>query len=619
MKNCILSLLLLCSFHTFSQANFAGNVFDNESKSALNNVKLMVIEENDTTYIKPDKNGNFNFQTKPGRVKIFTVADGFISEMNSVNAGNGSNNKINIGLVKEEVFTEMSKKVPTSAESSYDKESAYTHTTKTRTGSSFSSDGDGGKDEYVEEKNNSSVKSGVLTAGEVNDFAKWKLWNDLNSSEFTHYSKIWKLNLHERYCIQLKLTSGMPIIDALVTLNNGDGTKLWSARTDNTGKVELWIIDSAEIGKKNLSVNVEYGEIKQKFDRIHSFKDGLNSFEIDAPCTVPDQLDIAFVVDATGSMGDEINYLKKDLDNVISEIESDNKHINLRMGSVFYRDKGDEYLTKTSPFSNNIELVKTFININNAGGGGDFPEAADLALIEAIEKLNWSSASRARIIFWVLDAPPHQAEENIKRIQELCRKAAEKGIKIIPVGCSGINKATEFICRNIALATNGTYTFLTKHSGIGGSHIEPSTDGYKVESFRDVLVRIAKTMSITPDCNDFIAPEQIVQIDTNIKIINPYGTKDTLFVNKTIDSSQAIIDLEISLFPNPTNGIFNIKSPKEITEVFLADVNGKILENIKLNENGVTRCDASIYSNGVYFIQYHNTQRWTCKRLVIHH
>jgi hypothetical protein len=81
---------------------------------------------------------------------------------------------------------------------------------------------------------------------------------------------------------------------------------------------------------------------------------------------------------------------------------------------------------------------------------------------------------------------------------EVSKKAAEKGIRIVPIGCSGIDKPTEFLCRNIALATNGTYTFLTNHSGVGGTHIEPSTDGYKVESFREVLVRVARLMSITP-------------------------------------------------------------------------------------------------------------------------
>ncbi len=610
----------MLSFTTFSQANFRGNVYDNESKRALNNVQLMVVEDADTTFIIPDEKGDFKFKTKPGRVKIYTVADGFISELNSVNAGDGSTNTMNIGLVKEEVVTNY-KKMAISAPVVSDSYGESTHSGYAERHvklDGFSSEMSVSKPGWSSSKT-STKKSGVLTAGEVNDFAKWDLWNDLTSNEFKVYSGFWKNKLYERYCVQLSLPGGMPLIDAKVDLRNVSGEIVWTSRTDNTGKAELWIRDSTYSSRNMYSIQVEYGEFKQQFDKVHSFKKGVNSFKIDVPCTVSDQLDIAFVVDATGSMGDEINYLKIDLDSVISLIAAENKHINVRMGSVFYRDQGDDYVTKEAPFSHSTDLIKSFINSNEAGGGGDYPEAADEALNVAINKLNWSTSSRARIIFWLLDAPPHREEENIAKLLEVCRKAAEQGIRIVPVGCSGIDKPTEFLCRTIALTTNGTYTFLTNHSGVGGTHIEPSTNGYKVESFREVLVRIARLMSITPDCEEFIDEQQIVQIDTNLQIINPYGQEDTLYVNRTIDSLNTITDLEILLYPNPTNGIFNIQNPKEITEVFIADVNGKLLERVSLHEDRITTCDIGRYSNGVYFVQYYNGQRWTSKRLVLHH
>lgn len=621
MKNLYFLFFLFFAFTSRSQANFCGNVYDNESKKTLSNVQLMVVEEMDTTFITPDEKGNFKFKTKPGRVKIYTVADGFISEMNSLNAGDGSTNTVNIALVKEEVvknYEKMAISAPVSSDYSYDKSErkseesirSYTHKTGESTIEMFKADPD---------SKASTLKSGVLTAGEVNDFAKWDLWNDLTANEFKVYSGFWKHRLHDRYCVQLSLPNGMPLIDAKVNLLNASDKIIWSAKTDNTGKAELWIRDSLDLGRNRLSIEVQSGDFKQSFDNVHSFQSGVNSFKVDVPCTVSDQLDIAFVVDATGSMGDEINYLKLDLDKVISMISAENKHINVRMGSVFYRDHGDDYVTKEAPFSNNTDLVKSFINANEANGGGDFPEAADEALLAAIDKLNWSTTARARIIFWLLDAPPHRAEENLQKLMEASKKAAEKGIRIVPIGCSGIDKPTEFLCRNIALATNGTYTFLTNHSGVGGTHIEPSTDGYKVESFREVLVRVARQMSITPDCEEFIAPEQIEQIDTNLQIINPYGKEDSLFVNRERDTTEAEIELEILLYPNPTNGVFNIKSPREITEVFIADVNGKLLENLKLEAGGITTCDITRYSNGVYFVQYHNGIRWRSKRLVLHH
>ncbi|MDE7233584.1 MAG: hypothetical protein K2N29_00810, partial [Ruminiclostridium sp.] len=55
---------------------------------------------------------------------------------------------------------------------------------------------------------------------------------------------------------------------------------------------------------------------------------------------------------------------------------------------------------------------------------------------------------------------------------------------------SGVDTETEFLCRSFAAATGGTYTFLTDHSGIGGSHHEPTIGYYQVEKLNDMLVRI---------------------------------------------------------------------------------------------------------------------------------
>lgn len=652
-KNLLMKIVILLCFIALAsianaQANFSGNIYEMDSKKAMNNVKLMVIEENDTTFFVPDEKGNFNFKTKPGRVKVFAIADGYISELNSVNAGDGSKNVMNIGLVEEKMVKELAaielksysphKSKRASAPEGLSEitirgarggtDATYSWSTDSDRMSKSESDYEIGALDYKEDLKN--INAGVLTAGEVNDFAKWGLWNDLNDNQFSTYSKIWKSNLKERFCVQLTLPSGMPVIDAEVELIDGDGANIWNTRTDNTGKAELWDISHDQDNSKKYSLNVTSGDFKETFKNIHSFSRGINFFKIDVPCTVSDQLDIAFVVDATGSMGDEINYLKMDLDSVISLISLENKNINVRMGSVFYRDLGDAYLTVESPFSTNTQLVRNFINSNEAGGGGDYPEAADQALMDALTNLNWSTSARARILFWVLDAPPHQAEENLKKLLEASKLAAKMGIRIIPVGCSGIDKSTEFLCRSIALATNGTYTFLTNHSGVGGAHIEPSTDGYKVESFREILVRVSRLMSITPDCNEFISPEQIVQIDTNLMIVSPYGIKDTMYINRPLDSLQVNrdrdssnrihtkpLEIHLSLYPNPTNGIFHIESPKEITEVFIADVNGKVLEKVTLNEDRHTTCDLGRYSNGVYFVQYHNGQRWCMSRIVM--
>lgn len=657
MKIVTFCSILLLTNCLFGQASFNGNVSEMESKKALKNVKLMIVSESDTTYFTPDEKGDFNFKTKPGRVKIFAIADGYISELNSVNAGDKSTNKVEISLVKEteklkilearkavdsdvesvestfgtadpsglsEIVVTSEKTVRNKEESRY----RYSSPASTEGVGYIKTDGETRYDklkgdyglESVETKSidKNISKQGVLTAGEVNDFSKWELWNDLNKNQFNEYSNNWQLKLMERFCIQVSLPSGMPVIDAEVELLDNKGRSVWNARTDNTGKAELWDLYVDLENKIRYSVKIIRGDFSEEFRGIHSFSKGINPITIDVPCTVSDQVDIAFVVDATGSMGDEINYLKMDLDSVISLVTLDNKDLNLRMASVFYRDKGDAYLTVESPFSSNTNLAKSFIQSNHAGGGGDTPEAADEALLVALQKLNWSSSSRARILFWILDAPPHQAEENIAKMLEVAKLAAKMGIKIVPVGCSGINKSTEFLCRSIAMATNGTYTFLTNHSGVGGSHIEPSTDGYKVESFRNILVRLTRLMSMTPDCDQFIPEEQIVTIDSNLRITNPYGINDTLHIYRP-ENLPNNNGLEIVAYPNPTNGIVNIKHANTIKEIFVADINGKLLERFDLYDDRIDSCDIGKYTNGIYFLQFYNGKKWSCVRVVLQH
>ena len=124
----------------------------------------------------------------------------------------------------------------------------------------------------------------------------------------------------------------------------------------------------------------------------------------------------------------------------------------------------------------------------------------DRALEEAVYRQPWSPSAAARICFLVLDASPHDRPDVVASLQKSIREAARLGIRIVPVAASGIQKDTEFLLKFFGLATNGTYTFLTDHSGIGNKHLEPTTDEYKVEAVNDMLVRIITEYSNIESC-----------------------------------------------------------------------------------------------------------------------
>jgi hypothetical protein len=171
--------------------------------------------------------------------------------------------------------------------------------------------------------------------------------------------------------------------------------------------------------------------------------------------------------------------------------------MNLRAGTVFYRDQGDNYLTKISPFTTDVSSLIDFVKAQSADGGGDFPEAVHTALQAALEQQNWSSNATARLLFLVLDAPPHHEDSVIASLQSSIKKAASKGIKIIPITASGIDKETEFMMRFMSVSTNGTYVFITNDSGIGGDHLTPTVGKFKVEFLDDLMVRLIKKYAAT--------------------------------------------------------------------------------------------------------------------------
>ena len=150
-----------------------------------------------------------------------------------------------------------------------------------------------------------------------------------------------------------------------------------------------------------------------RVDRAKPFGQGINRLAIDVPCSASDNVDVAFVVDATGSMQDELDFLRAEMNDIIYRSKQIGDRLNFRFANVFYRDEGsnEQYLTRTMDFTRVLSAAVNFISDQKADGGGDTPEAVDVALDSAINHLSWNAEARAMIIFLVLDAGPHPGTE----------------------------------------------------------------------------------------------------------------------------------------------------------------------------------------------------------------
>ena len=347
---------------------------------------------------------------------------------------------------------------------------------------------------------NKNVAAGLLTAGEVNDFTKWYFWPRVIDGSHKDFVSHWQLAPRHRYTVQVVAPNGFPIASRAVSLLDNAGNTLFQAVTDNTGKAELWYqLLGNNLCGKHTDFYIAVDDQKQV---AKQWSEGLNTFVLDEPCEAEEDVDVFFIFDATGSMGDELRYLQAEMKDVIARAKEATGGLHIRTGAVVYRDHQDDYLTRISRLTEDIRETQAFIDKQQANGGGDYPEAVPEALMAAMNSSGWDPNARARIAFLILDAPCHQDSATIALLHEQVLNAAALGVRIVPVVCSGIGESGELLVRSIALATNGTSFFLTDDSGIGHSHLKPTTDSLKVEHLNDMLVRTIVEFSAMPECND---------------------------------------------------------------------------------------------------------------------
>jgi hypothetical protein len=348
-------------------------------------------------------------------------------------------------------------------------------------GSSAASNGNSGGNEG---------EAGLVTAAEWNDLDNWTFWRDLlQTEEFINKADYWNFHNLNRISVLVKGETGVPINNKSVRLEK-DGAVIWEAKTDNFGTAQLFVGMRQAVSALSMEEYTLVVANKMMSTPVKTFNEGINEFILGAVGSAGTKVELAFIVDATGSMSDELEFLKKDLLHVISKVAQQAPSLDIMTSTVFYRDTEDDYVVKHSGFTMNTTTTLEFIKAQSADGGGDFPEAVHTALNTALSELQWSNTARTRIAFLLLDAPPHNNSNVISELQEAIVAAAKRGIKIIPITASGIDIETEYLMRYFSIVTNGTYVFITNDSGIGNEHLEASVGEYQVEKLNDLLVRL---------------------------------------------------------------------------------------------------------------------------------
>lgn len=332
---------------------------------------------------------------------------------------------------------------------------------------------------------------GPVTAGVVDDNADFSAYLAFrNRTRVEHRAR----DIRERYLLEVKDSRGRGIADAEVAVLGATGHAMW-ARTDAAGRV--WLHPNAFDPARSPHYDIGVRKAgRQASARLVRGQKSAVEVTLDARAAEHRaRLDLVFLVDATGSMADEIDKLKTTLRSISAEVSRLPSQPDLCFGLVAYRDKGDAFLLRSHDLTDDLDgFLRGALGPLHAGGGGDYSEAMNEALHETVHNLSWRGDGATRMVVLLADAPPH-LDYGGPYYDEAMAAALGKGIKIFSVGASGLDRQGEFIQRQIAQYTGGQFVFLTyanAHDPASGPGRETVHDvrNYSVDTLDRLIVRL---------------------------------------------------------------------------------------------------------------------------------
>lgn len=360
----------------------------------------------------------------------------------------------------------------------------------------------------------------VVTAGMVDDnadFGEYLAYRQRNAG-----LPVRERDVNERYLLEVTDAAGRPVHDAEVAVQRaGRAEPVMWARTDTAGRV--WLHPRAflapGVDDRALGIAVRKGSAWSRATLVRGERVAVQVRLGQASVVQRPRLDLVFLIDATGSMGDEIAKLKASMQAMSQQISRLPGSPDICYGLVAYRDRGDAFLTRAHDFTDDLGAFQSVLARVQAGGGGDMPEALNEALHETVHRMSWRSEA-ARMVVLVADAPPHLDYGGCMEPPEAegfgpprgqrpglgrpgacpqydvdMQAALAKGIKLFAVGASGLDPVGEYIYRQIAQYTAGRFVFLTykdaSDPGSGpGTQTPHDVRGYSVQTLDRLIVKL---------------------------------------------------------------------------------------------------------------------------------
>jgi hypothetical protein len=332
-----------------------------------------------------------------------------------------------------------------------------------------------------------------LTAGQVDDNAKYQEYLDYLRGYYGQ--DVEPINVSQRLFVRVLDPDQKPVAGARVQLFDGN-TQVFDGQTVSDGRAlflpaAAGIVQASELralitrGQTAVEAALKVGGPEQVVT-LASLGDNAGAVGID----------LVFLLDATGSMADEIDKINATVGSIAARIEQMPGSSAPRFGLVAYRDRGDEYVTRSWDFTSDVRKFSENLANVQASGGGDIPESVNAGLHDALNLQGWadnSTGRHLRMIVLVGDAPPHINYGNDYRYPNLLRQAVSQGIKIFPVGASNLDSTGEYIFRQFAQVTQGQFVFLTYANGVAGTpgvSTDKHVSDFSVQNLDNLIVNL---------------------------------------------------------------------------------------------------------------------------------
>ena len=189
----------------------------------------------------------------------------------------------------------------------------------------------------------------------------------------------------------------------------------------------------------------------------------INSFTKDAKSR---DVEVVFAFDTTGSMYGHLAEVRKKLRETITRLHRDVPNIRIGVIAVGdYCDQNSSYVVSPFDLSKDVDAIVSFVDKVMPSGGGDAPEAYELALRTVRTTFSWTAGPHNKAVVMIGDASPHAPSYTTEKIwwRDEVMALQKNGVKIYGVQC-GNDPTARLFYEEMAANTGGVYMDLAKVS-----------------------------------------------------------------------------------------------------------------------------------------------------------